>query len=129
MESNKTIFYKYKHLWRNIKLIEKKEILKDDNEIAEELNRFFSNIVKSLNIAESTCITHRISDNLKDPVARAIEKFKTHPSVLIIKEKIFQGNKFPFTEVSQSEIEKEIKNVNVKKATTHKNILPKVLKN
>ena len=65
---------------------------------------------------------------MKDPVTRAIEKFKTHPSVLIIKDKIFQGNNFSFTEVSQSEIEKEIKNLNVKKATTHKNIPPKVLK-
>ena len=50
-----------------------------------------------------------------DPVPRAIEKFKTHPSVLIIKDKISQGNKFSFTEVSQSEIEKEIKNLNTKK--------------
>ena len=49
---------------------------------------------------------------MKDPVARAAEKFKTHPSVLIIKDKIFQGNKFSFTEVSQSEIGKEIKNLN-----------------
>ena len=46
---------------------------------------------------------------MKDPVTRAIEKFKTHPSVLIIKDKIFQGNKFSFAEVSQSEIEKEIR--------------------
>ena len=71
---------------------------------------------------------HRVSDNLKDPVARAIEKCKTHPSVLIIKDKIFQGNKFSFIEVCQSGIEEEIKNLNVKKATTHKNIPPKVLK-
>ena len=113
---------------RNIKLIEKEEILKNDTEIAEELNLFFSNAVKSLNIAENIYITNRVSDNLKDPVTRAIEKFKTHPSVLIIKDKIFQGNKFSFTEVSQSEVEKEIKNLNVKKATTHKNISPKVLK-
>ena len=65
---------------------------------------------------------------MKDLVARAKEKFKTHLSILIIKGKILQGNKFSFTEVSQSEIEKEIKNLNVKKATTHKNIPPKVLK-
>ena len=65
---------------------------------------------------------------MKDLVTRAIEKFKTHPCVLIIKDKIFQGNKFSFTKVSQSEVEKEIKNLNVKKATTHKNIPPKVLK-
>ena len=76
---------------RNIKLIEKKEILKDDIEIAEELNIFFSNAVKSLNIAENAYITNSVSDNLKDLVTRAIEKFKTHPSVLIIKDKIFQG--------------------------------------
>ena len=112
----------------NIKLTEKEEILKDDTEIAEALNHFFSNAVKSLNIAENTYITNRVPDNLKDPVTRAIEKFKTHPSVLIIKDKIFQGNKFSFIEVSQSELEKEIKNLNVKKAATHKNIPPKVLK-
>ena len=50
-----------------------------------------------------------------DLVVKAVEKFKTHPSVVITKDKISQGNKFSFTEVSQSEIEKEIKNVNVKK--------------
>ena len=61
-------------------------------------------------------------------VIKAIEKFKTHPSVLIFKDKFSQGIKFSFTEVSQSETEKEIKNLNVKKATTHKNIPPKVLK-
>ena len=64
---------------------------------------------------------------MKDPVARAIEKLKTE-SALIIKEKNFQGNRFSFAGVSQSEIEKEIKNLNVKKATTQKNIPPKVLK-
>ena len=111
---------------RNIKPTEKEEILKHDTEIAEEFNLFFPNAVKSLNIVENTYITNRVSDNLKDPVARAIETFKTHPSVLIIKDKIFQGNEFSFTEISQSEIEKKIKNLTVKKATTHKNIPTKV---
>ena len=45
---------------RNVKLIEKEEILKDDTEIAEELNLFFSNAVKSLNIAENTYIPNTI---------------------------------------------------------------------
>ena len=47
---------------------------------------------------------------------------------MIIEDKIFQGNKFSLTEVSQYEIKQEIKYLNVKKATTHKNIPPKVLK-
>ena len=73
--SNKVIkpFFTNKSTFgRNIKLIEKEEILKDDTDIAEELNLFFSNAVRSLKIAENT---NRVSDNLKDPVTRAIEKF------------------------------------------------------
>ena len=66
--------------------MEKEEILNDDTEIAEELNFFFSNAAKSLNITENTCMANRVSDNLKDHVARDIEKFKTHPSVPIIKD-------------------------------------------
>ena len=56
---------------RNVKLIEKEEILKDDTEIAEELNLFFSNAVKSLNIAENTYITNPIYykvDNLRHAI-------------------------------------------------------------
>ena len=121
----KPFFTNKRTFGRNIKLIEKEEILKDETEIAEELNLFFSNAVKSLNIAENTCITNRVPER---SCFRAIEKFKTHPSVPIINDKIFQGNKFSFTEVSQTEMEKEIDNLNVKKATAHKNIPLKVLK-
>ena len=51
---------------RNIKLAEKEEILKDYTKIAEELNLFFSNAVRSLNISNNTYITSRVSDNLID---------------------------------------------------------------
>ena len=61
-----------------------------------------------------------------DTVARDTEKFKTHPSVLIIKEKNSQVNKFSVAEVSQSQIDIEIKNLNAKKATTHRNITLKL---
>ena len=74
---------------------------------------FLLNVVK---LYEKKYITNRVSDNLIDPTVRAIEKFETHPSVLIFKNNISKGNKFSFTEVSQSEIEKEIKNLNAKKS-------------
>ena len=48
--------------------------------------------------------------------ARAIKRFKTHPNAVIIKTKISRRNKFSFNEVSQFEIEKEIKNLNFKKS-------------
>ena len=101
---------------RNRKLLEKEEILILERWYWNSERWYwncrriksFSNAVKSLNIAENTCIRNRVSDNLKDPVARAIQKCKTHPIVLIIKDKIFQGNKLSFTEVSQSQIGKKI---------------------
>ena len=71
----KPFFTNKRTFGRNIKLIEKEEILKEYNEIAEELNLFFSNAVKSLNITINTYITNIVSDNLKGPVTRAIEKF------------------------------------------------------
>ena len=54
-----------------------KEIQKDD--IAEELNLFFSNSIKSVNITVNTYIANKFFGNVIDPVDRAIEKFKTHP--------------------------------------------------
>ena len=135
VSDNKTFWKVIKPFFTNkgslggsIKLIEKGEILSDDSKIAEELNLFFSNAVKSLSIAENIYITNKVPDEVVDPVDRAVEKFKTHPSVLIIKNKILQENRLSFTEVSKSEIEKELKNLNVKKATTHNSIPPKVLK-
>ena len=89
---------------------------------------FFSNAVNSLNIAENSYIRNRVSEKLIDPDVRATEKFKTHPSPLIIKENISRGNKFSLTQVSQSEIEKKTQKLNVKKAITHKNIPSKVSK-
>ena len=56
----------------NIKLIEREESLKDYTKNAEELILFFSNAVKSLNIAEDTYITNRVSDNMIGPVIKTL---------------------------------------------------------
>ena len=54
-------------------------------------------------------------------------KFESHPSISLIKE-ITNRNNFKFEPVSLSDIELEIRLLNPKKATTHKNIPPKTLK-
>ena len=100
MKVIKTLFTNERSFGGNIKLIEKDEVLKDDTEIAEVLNLSFST-VESLNIAENTYITNKVCDIVIDPADIAVEKFETHPSVLIIKDSISQENKFSFTEVSQ----------------------------
>ena len=53
-------------------------------------------------------------------------KFESHPSISLIKSKITNRNKFE--PVSFSDIELEIRLLNPKKATTHKNIPSKILK-
>lgn len=68
--------------------------MKDDTEIEEELSLFFSNVFKSLNFADSTYITNKVSDNMIYPIDRALGKFKTHASVLIIKDNIFKKMNF-----------------------------------
>ena len=80
------------------------------------LFKLFIFLLNAVKLYEKKYITNRVSDNLIDPTVRAIEKFETHPSVLIFENNISKGNKFSFTEVSQSEIEKEIKNLNAKKS-------------
>ena len=53
-------------------------------------------------------------------------KFESHPSISLIKNEITNRNKFE--PVSFSDIELEIRLLNPKKAATHKNIPPKILK-
>ena len=66
-----------------IKLVEKHEVLQDDDLIAKELNKFFKNAVSILNIKENRFITNRSSDGITDPVDKAIDKYKFHPSILL----------------------------------------------
>ena len=82
------------------------------------------NGAKSLNTTENSHIANRnkVFDRVVDPVDRAIKKFKNPRYVLIMNDRIFLENQVSFTEVSQSDIKKEVKNLNAEKATTHKNI-------
>ena len=66
-------------------------------------------------------------DEFNDPIDIAIQKFKVHPSVLKIREKV-QHAPFSFEKVELSDVEREFQNLNVKKATTFNNIPTKVLK-
>ena len=75
----------------NITLVENNNIISSEIEIAEKLNAFFSNIVKELNIKVKEDLLCDVSD-INDPVERAIQKYKNHPSIQMIKE-IFDSSK------------------------------------
>ena len=57
-----------------------------------------------------------------------MQKFSNHPSILKIKGHYQNADPFVFQKVTPDAVDKEVRNLNPKKATTHKNIPPKILK-
>ena len=103
-------------------------IVSDDQSISEELNTCYKNATKSLNIRQNSYLTDE-SNEIEDQVKKAIFKYKNHSSIILIKDKITVPELFAFTEASVCDIEKELSNLNMKKASTFKNITTaKVLK-
>ena len=58
----------------------------------------------------------------------AVNKFKYHPNILMIKNKLSRKEEFTFQEVSLPEMVKKICNLNPKKASTCNNIPERFLK-
>ena len=110
-----------------IHLIENNELIKSDSKTAETLNNFFSNIVQNLNIARYTSEEPFI-ENIQDPTLEAILKYRNHPSIIAIRDKYKISECFKFTEVDQKEIEKEIKKLDVNKASQRSDIPTKIIK-
>ena len=98
---------------KNITLDKNDEIISDCQPVAKLFNKFFAGIVKELNLAIDIEFLVNV-DHIGDPVQKAIEKYKNHPSVKAISEKY--ENTFSFRYVSLDEIKKEIKNLNTMKA-------------
>ena len=71
---------------KKITLVEDDEVITDDKEIAETFNKFFINAVSNLDLKENNAILND-TEHLKDPVKKALHKFKDHPSILEIKKK------------------------------------------
>ena len=123
----KPFFWNKGNYGSQIKLVEKDEVLQEDDLIAKELNEFFKNAVSVLNIKENRIITNRSSDFSTEPIDKAIDKYKFHPSILLIQKHLKNRDVFSLKTVEIGDIEKEINNINPEKATTN-TIPPKILK-
>ena len=123
------------HLFSENTKIRNKIALFDDNEnilseehlVSEKLNNFFKNATKSLQINENPYIIDEQSD-VTDPILKAINKYKHHPSILLINSKLSSPEPFSFNKIDNSDMEKEKKLLNITKASTFKNIPPKIFK-
>ena len=109
-----------------ITLIENEAIISDDQKVAETLSKFFVKAVDKLEVKEFKNISN--IDGLSDPVEIAIKKYENHPSIVAVAEKFNFTVRFEFEEVNLKDIEKEILNLNTKKAVASNSIAAKVLK-
>ena len=75
------------------------KIIFEDNEqnnvVSQELNNFFQNATKTVNINENS-YTVDLSSSITDPVDKAINTNKKHPSILLIKQKLENVDHFSF---------------------------------
>ena len=94
------------------------------------MNDYFVNITKKLNIPEFPI--EKLPENSDvefiDPVDQIIHNYSKHPSILKINELVIHTRTFSFCKVNYSQIEKEILELNTKKATGFDAIPPKVIK-
>ena len=98
-----------------ITLIENDKIINDDNETANIMNTFFSNIVINYNVPEYyDC--EGISRNISDTVLKAIVKYRNHPSITAIKRISNSNDLFSFDIVDREKIFKEINSLDHTKA-------------
>ena len=109
---------------RAITLIDGNEIISKDIEVAEKLNEFFSNAVKKLDIKGYEPPTPEL--DLYE-ISNIIFKFKTHPSIIKIKDMIHITQKFSFLTTDTASFAKEIHKMNSNKPTTFNNIPVKIL--
>ena len=86
------------------------------------------NAITKLGIIESSDNFGTNTATLGDPIDIALEKFKEHPSVKIIKENVPTESLLHFTKISVSEMTKELSTLNSKKAGTFDNVSTKALK-
>ena len=109
-----------------ITLVKGDKIISKEDELAEEFGNFFSNAVKNLNIPD---IPVNEVSGIHDQVDKAILKYKDHPSILKINEMVpSTGEVFGFHNVSEDIVLKKVRDLNITKSTTFKNIPGKVFK-
>ena len=110
-----------------ITFIENGEMVTDDLKIAEIFNDYFANITQDLEITDTGAYLLP-SIGIKDPVDRAVEKYKIHPSMKKIKECFEYSESFNFTLVTVEEVFCQLEKLNPGKSSPVGSIPAKIIK-
>ena len=111
---------------KKITLIEDDNIISNDIEVANTFNAYFTSIVEKLDIKGFISSNYSYDCN-KNVISNILLKYRTHPSVIKIKENVKIGEKFHFSPVNDEYIRKTIESLDTKKPTTYNNIPTKII--
>ena len=109
---------------------EDEKLIKNQYQIANICSIFFIEIVPNL----GTIVDERYlcnASNISDPIEKAIQKYKNHPSISIIKKMVStvdKNNKFSFEPITADDISQQIKRGDINKATQESGIPTKLVK-
>ena len=78
------------------------------------MNNFFSDVFENLGI--DRYLNTVISNDTNDPISQAKNKYKTHPTILKIREHIHSDHTFNFQTLSNDEVEKQLFQLDTSKA-------------
>ena len=123
----KPVFTDKVQVSQSITLIENDEMVTDDLKIAEIFNDYFANITQDLEITDTGA--HLSSTiGIEDPIDKAVEKYKNHPSIKKIKECFTCSESFHFRQVTVEEVYYQLGKLNPKKSSPVGSIPAKVMK-
>ena len=106
-----------------LKLVENDKVIDNESEIEQIFNEYFVNIVKRLRILTEEQTAYSAANQLSE-VEMAIIKYKNHPSIKAITDRMEKLGKptFNFKFTSHEETEKEGNNLKIKKASQKSDI-------
>ena len=135
-KSVKPLFSAKTNLKTNITIIENDIVTTDKTEVAEILNNYFVEAVQNLEIEKfSSDIDYSLEESKNeteilskpDAIDSIIDKYKLHPSILLIKENVKFENGFNFKNCTEDEIYSKIQKIDPKKACMENDIPAKIL--
>ena len=113
-----------------ITLNEDEKLIKNEYQAANIFNTFFIEIVSNL----GTKVDERYlcdASSISDPIEKAIQKYKNHPNISIIKKMVStvdKNNKFSIDPITADDILQQIKRVDINTATQESDIPTKLEK-
>ena len=119
-----------KKFWKNVKplftgksktmtkimLIERDEMITNQDKVSEIMNNYFIDAVQNLDIDKFCCVDSEEiqSGNIDAQIDSILKNYKLHPSIVMIKNKVKIEEKFSFIDTDQDRMYEAIKSLNTK---------------